>query len=430
MYVPAPTLQPLIEWIQQQTGLHITEVNQQPVELALKVLSSESRVDEKEYVSRLICGEINPQPFIDTITTHESFFLRHQKTMRAAIRQIIMPLLERGIRPRILSAPCAQGEEPYSFAMLLQEYGIDPGRVEITAVDIASSSIQQAKQGRFRKYALRKVPDHFIRHHFHEEGGLYTVANPKIRQSIRFLRANLLTQAHTHLSPGYHLIFSHNMMIYFDHSTNQKMVRIFRQLLDQEGYLFVDAVETNILNDLMERDMVEGVRAFRKPAPGNKVATTQPQPPTPTVAPARSVPHKRQPAAAPPPKRGVNHSDTLSSKRRSAEQAYKNKQFDEAIKLYDQLIENHPTWASWARVGKARVLIDSGAEMEALEEAEAALSGRQMAAGIYLTNDDMADAHAIIALVLNNKGIHAGKIDHLQQVAKFNPRHPVLQLIR
>ncbi|MBT7307862.1 MAG: hypothetical protein HN842_06565, partial [Gammaproteobacteria bacterium] len=98
------------------------------------------------------------------------------------------------------------------------------------------------------------------------------------------------------------------------------------------------------------------------------------------------------------------------------------------IRLYDQLIDNHPLWGSWARLGKAKVLIDSGAEMEALEEAEAALSNKKMVAGVYLTRENEADAHAVIALVLMNKGMSAQMSDHLRQVRRLNPEHEVLRL--
>ena len=80
-------------------------------------------------------------------------------------------------------------------------------------------------------------------------------------------------------------------------------------------------------------------------------------------------------------------------------------------------------------MGKARVLIDSGQEMEALEEAEAAISGKEMVAGLYLNRDEEADAHAIIALVLHNKGLTREKAHHLQQIRILNPGHEILRIV-
>jgi len=413
-----PTYETLFSWIQQQTGIHITPVNQPPVELALKVQASGSRLSEAEYIVRLIRGNINSQPFIDAITTHESFFLRHKKNMTAAIEHVIQPLLKKGVRPRVLSAPCAQGEEPYSFAMLLQEHGISPAQVEITGVDIAESSIQQAKQGRYRKYALRQAPNHFIQTHFSQQSNSYSIY-PKIRNSVMFIQMNLLSQADSLLTPGYHLIFSHNMLIYFDQPTCNKMIRIFSRLLDNNGLLFVDAVETSEVSTLMKKAQVRDACAFQK---GIASHSQQPQNQSTKTPSLRNNPASVSTTT-------VTHSSP-EVKRDSAEQAYQGKRFDEAIRLYDQLVDQHPAWACWAHAGKARVLVDSGDDLEALEEAERALSGCQNTNSLYLPNKDRADAHAIIALVLNKKGIKAGQKEHLDQVQQLNPKHPTLQLIR
>lgn len=412
---PTPSLPQLLEWIQHNTGLHITQVNQPPILLALKVLSTESRMSKERYIQKLLQRQIPQQPFIDAITTHESFFLRHQRNMKAAIQHQIIPLLKRGIRPRVLSAPCAQGEEPYSFLMLLQEAGIQPQQVEVTAVDIAASSIQQAQSGIYRQYALRQAPEHFIRSHFSQQNNHYIVPQ-RLRKQVTFKKLNLLTQAVSELTPGYHLIFSHNMMIYFDQETNHKMAQIFQRLLHDEGILLVDSVEISTVGNMMHPVDLHGVRAFQK---GKPTASSPAQ-----ARPASAATHsKADPTPATPKEQGA------AWKKRNAEDAYHNKEFERALHLYEQLIEHHPLWECWARVGKARVLVDSGEEMEALEEAEKALSGKQMSAGIYLTNSDLADAHAIIALVLKKRGMIVGMQEHLEQTRRLNPAHSILKIV-
>ena len=433
MYTTLSIKEPLFRWIQQQTGLHITQVNEEPVLLALKVLASEQHETVDGYAAGLIDGRVYPQPFYDAVTTHESFFLRHRRHMEVAIETVIQPLLRKGVRPRVLSAPCAQGEEPYSFAMLLQDYGIHPGEVEIVATDIAASSIQQAKQGVYRKYSLRQVPDDFIQHHFMYKKNLYHV-NSLVQRAVQFVRLNLLEESLARLVPGFHLIFCHNMLIYFDAPTRNQMLEIFCQLLDREGWLFVDTTEVPHVSGVFEGDTVQGVRGFHKrgmkrksgklKAPSSKLQATSFMPQIscsePSVAPA--------PVINPIEKTASRPKSDVQEKRLSAERAYRNKQFDEAIRLYEQLIEHHPLWACWARVGKARVLIDSGQEMQALEEAGAALSSKEMTAGLHLTKNDEADAHAIIALVLRNKGMQTEMLKHIEVVRKLKPDHEVLRI--
>lgn len=436
--------EPLLRWVKQQTGLHITSVNQGPLLLALKVLATESGDSQDGYAASLIDGRIDPQPFFDAVTTHESFFLRHRRHMEVAIERVIQPLLQKGVRPRILSAPCAQGEEPYSFAMLLQDYGINPDRVEIVGVDIAASSIEQAKRGTYRRYSLRQVPESFIVQHFQPRSGDLFQVHPVPMRAVQFHRMNLLTESLARLVPGFHLIFSHNMLIYFDRATTSRMLELFGQLLDSDGRLFVDTTEVPHVAGDFEGLTLNGVRAFRKHGGGVKKASpytspvpmarfstdVAPQfPPVPqhkTIAPHVDRNSQRESATTGRKRATVD----VSSKRRSAEQAYQNKQFEEAILLYDQLIEQHPLWASWARLGKARVLMDSGEEMEALEVAEAAISAKKMVVGIYLTQKDEADAHAIIALIMHNKGLSGKVEEHLKQVRILNSKHEILKLLR
>jgi tetratricopeptide (TPR) repeat protein len=237
------------------------------------------------------------------------------------------------------------------------------------------------------------------------------------------------------------------MLIYFDRDTTVRMLGVFEQLLAKEGWLFVDSTEVPHVGGVFEGETLNGVRAFHKhgmkkaelnkhlqttftpnydPRPQAQ-AQTQPQG-LPTVSvPAVVEPFAPHVVAA---KSSPQPVEDISEKRRLAEQAYKNKQFEESLRLYDQLIDQHPLWASWARLGKARVLLDSGEELEALETAETALSAKKMTAGIYLTQADEADAHAIIVLVLHNKGLKSKLAEHLKRVRHLNPKHEVLRIVQ
>lgn len=424
---------PLYSWIQHQTGLHITQVNEDPVLLALKRLATESGQTQDGYAASLIKGMVQPQPFIDAITTHESFFLRHRRHMEAAIQQVIQPLLLKGVRPRVLSAPCAQGEEPYSFAMLLQESGITPDRVEITAVDIAEQSIQEARQGVYRKYALRQLSHGFTHQHFSQSGEFFKV-HPMVRRSVKFVRMNLLTEPLARLIPGFHLIFCHNMLIYFDAPTRAQMMELFDRLLSDQGVLFVDSTEVPHVGPIFQGAEFNGVRYFHKHGATQKRDQTRKSTPlqqqdtglsikVPTHSPIAALSAEKAKSVSAP-----NRLKQVTDKRNAAEQAYRSKRFNEAIRLYDQIIEAYPLWASWGRLGKARVLADSGEEIEALEQAEAALFYKQQIAGVYFSKDDEADAHAIISLVLHNKGLKEKLREHLERVRSLNPSHEILKL--
>ncbi len=444
MTVPQAIELPLFRWIEQQTGLYISEVNQAPVLLALKVLAAEQRIDVTHYAARLMSGEVDPQPFVDAITTHESFFLRHQCHMEVAITAVIRPLLKRGVRPRILSAPCAQGEEPYSFLMLLQDQGIAASEVDVVGVDIAASSIAAARAGHYRKYALRQVPQSFISSHFLVRDGGYQVM-PSLRRAVEFSRFNLLTESLARLVPGFHLIFSHNLLIYFDGETRSQLLGVFHELLSDSGVLFVDSTEVPHIGPALTRVELQGVSAFTKKEKTTTADLSKRREPMPPAVWRRPTPRQRFESPSPvvpshfPPsatlsggrRRGEGTTpfiDSAAAARHSAEDAYREKRFDEAVELYDQLIREHPVWGCWARLGKARVLLDSGEEMEAIELAEQVIDNRPKPTEVRLSTAELADAHAIIVLVLNKRGMYSEVKQHLQAVLRLNPNHEVLRL--
>lgn len=178
----------LFKWIKQQTGLHITAVNKEPVMLALRICANEAGMNQDMFAAGVMRGEIDAQSFVDQITTHESFFLRHKRSMELAIERVVRPLIKKGIKPRILCAPCAQGEEPYAMAMLLQDRGINPSQVEITGVDIAKNVIKQAKSGLYMDYSVRNAPQSFINWHFKRMADGKLQVHPAVKKAVKFIR--------------------------------------------------------------------------------------------------------------------------------------------------------------------------------------------------------------------------------------------------
>ena len=93
----------------------------------------------------------------------------------------IPSLLKKNIKPRILSAPCARGEEPYSFAMLLLDSGFDLKNFSIFGIDISNTCVSKAYQGVYNKYSLRRVPNDFLNRHFTKAANDKYQINPLIK---------------------------------------------------------------------------------------------------------------------------------------------------------------------------------------------------------------------------------------------------------
>jgi len=77
------------DWIKNQTGLHISDNNRHVLTAAVNELSRFNQCQVQDYMVRVQSGQLPLNPFVDRITTHESYFLRHYKTMDYVVKHLI-----------------------------------------------------------------------------------------------------------------------------------------------------------------------------------------------------------------------------------------------------------------------------------------------------------------------------------------------------
>ena len=184
---------------------------------------------------------------VEAMTTNETFFFR-DKIPFDHLRETILPTLlrERASRRslRIWSAACSTGQEPYSIAMCLKEYGVDltSWRVEIVATDLSQGVLEKSKAGIFSQCEVQRgLPIHSLVRHFTKEGDNFVV-KPALRERIRFRQANLLDAP-----PGqgaFDIVFCRNVLIYFDPATKTEVLRNLKCALADDGVLFLGGAET------------------------------------------------------------------------------------------------------------------------------------------------------------------------------------------
>ncbi len=190
-------------------------------------------------------GERELQKFIDAVSTNETYFYREFNHLLVMRDHILPHLLPRTSSLRIWSAGCSTGEEPYTVKIALQQFisSCWKGNVEITATDINQEVVRRAQEGIYRERSLRAVPPAVLAACFHPVGdGAYKV-NDAVKEGITFRVHNLLADE----PPGrdFHFIFCRNVMIYFDKSTQKRLVDgCFARSLNPQGYLFIGHSES------------------------------------------------------------------------------------------------------------------------------------------------------------------------------------------
>ncbi len=185
---------------------------------------------------------------IDILTVNETFFFREQNQLKAFSEEILPEIREtnRGRkRIRIWSAGCSTGEEPYTIAMLILEYGRFFGwDVEILGSDINQRVLAAARRGLYRKNSFRSTDPYFIGKYFKEEENGSFVISEDVRRLVSFSYLNLLDPFKVKFMGRMDVIFCRNVLIYFDLQARKKVVNNFFENLAEGGYLLLGHAES------------------------------------------------------------------------------------------------------------------------------------------------------------------------------------------
>jgi chemotaxis protein methyltransferase WspC len=305
--------------LKRTMGLDAASIGVSAIERAVQQRLAACKLpDAASYWERLRGSELELQELIEAVVVPETWFFRDREAFAALVqlvRQEWLPAHPDGTL-RLLSLPCATGEEPYSMAIALADAGFPAGRLRIDAIDISVRALARAAEGVYTRNSFRGGDYAFRDRHFEEtpQGFRVTAA---IRAPVHFERANLLAAG---FRPGvdlYDMIFCRNVLIYFDRPTQDRALAVLSRLLTPAGVLFVAPSETGLLLDhRFVSAQLPLAFAFRKPDLRPRPAPAPPplalalQRPTPTRVPqpqpsaaARPVIAPTAPAAAkaPPP---------------------------------------------------------------------------------------------------------------------------------
>lgn len=188
---------------------------------------------------------------IDAVTTNKTDFFREPRHFDFLTSRVLPEHLEGGggRRPFLVwSAGCSTGEEPYTLAMVLSEYGrAHPGfSFRILATDISTAVLAKAALGIYSIDVARTVPQSLkIRYFMHgrERGSARVRVVPELRRLVEFRRVNFIDSDYG-IQEKFDAIFCRNVIIYFDKPTQQSILKKIARCLLPRGWLFMGHAET------------------------------------------------------------------------------------------------------------------------------------------------------------------------------------------
>lgn len=211
--------------------------------------------DAHAYIRILDAAPREASWLVDELTVNVSRFFRNPLVFELLGEQILPRLISDKAKTgnsfiRIWSAGCANGEEPYSLAILARE--LLSGRdktpaLEIFATDINRTVLENAVIGQYSTQQVREVKYGILTKYFTIRDDTFTL-HRDIRENVRFSHYDM-TDPRTVSPPesvfgSFDLVMCRNLLIYFDPG---RQVRIFNKLdrsLSPGGFLVLGRAET------------------------------------------------------------------------------------------------------------------------------------------------------------------------------------------
>jgi chemotaxis protein methyltransferase CheR len=203
-------------------------------------------------------GEAEWQEFINCLTTNLTSFFREEHHFHA-LADALKPMAGRPIRMWCNAA--STGEEPYSIAMTLLENGC--AGAKLLATDIDTKVLATAQRGVYaadsRGLSAQRLQKHMMRGTGANAG--FMRVKPELQKIIEFRTFNLMATQWS-LGEPFDMVFCRNVMIYFDHETQRKVLEHIHVVMKPGGLLFVGHSEN--FTDSRDLFVLQGKTIYKR----------------------------------------------------------------------------------------------------------------------------------------------------------------------
>ena len=200
----------------------------------------------EDYVALLEKSELETQQLLKDMMISVTAFFRDQQAFQALeteLEQRITANTEPNKVWRIWVPGCANGEEPYSIAIVMHRIktrlNLDL-EYQVFASDIDEYALSQARKGLFSQAQVMDLQPATLEHYFVKRDRHYEVSK-RVRDRVVFAKQNLV------MEPPFSrldLISCRNLMIYFSPDLQRQVLKTFHFALNPNGLLFMGKSES------------------------------------------------------------------------------------------------------------------------------------------------------------------------------------------
>lgn len=208
--------------------------------------------DFKSYVDYVFSkgGENEIIHMMDVVSTNKTDFYRepvHFEFLEKELLPMLFHNKARGVT-KVWSAGCSSGEEPYTLAIVLQEFKEkNPGfDYHILATDISTQVLQQGANAIYKEDKIAIVPNHlkkkyFLRSKNRDLSQVRVVKN--LRDKVSFQRLNFMDTTYN-VNDTFDIIFCRNALIYFERPNQETVINKLANKIKPDGFFFLGHSES------------------------------------------------------------------------------------------------------------------------------------------------------------------------------------------
>ncbi len=264
----------LVKLIKSYAGINITACKRSMLEGRLRRRTRATGIaDVNAYCARFLDRtgpDIDAEiaRLIDAVTTNKTDFFREPAHFDFLCKTVLPEIAATGQRHiKVWSAACSIGAEPYTLAMLLDDFcrkrlGMS---YSVLATDISVEALEKALNGRFPEFMIEPVPMELRMQYVMRSADVKNAEvrmAPRLRSNVAFARLNLMEDRYP-VPRDFDMIFLRNVLIYFDKPTQMMVPAKLSEHLRPGGYLVLGHSESGSGRSLPMRAVANTI--FQRP---------------------------------------------------------------------------------------------------------------------------------------------------------------------
>jgi chemotaxis protein methyltransferase CheR len=236
----------LLQYIEQEMDFESGFYNDAYLER--RITARIRRVDVEGYTQyrRLLERDDGERDLLlDSLSINVTGFFRNPEAWES-LRPVLRRLTQKNREVRVWSAPCADGREPYSVAMLaMDDEDTKHHRLSVVATDINPDILEVARAGEYETSQTTDIEEELeplsnYRRYLERHGDTFTIRS-RVKDMIEFEQHDLIRgEPKSDLD----VVLCRNLLIYIDSSYKSPIFETIRGSLRDDGYLMIGMTET------------------------------------------------------------------------------------------------------------------------------------------------------------------------------------------